>query len=579
MNMIDVPLFALDFSPANHRKTGGTNVEDLIASIKAHGLLQNLTVVQAVRGAKHQVIAGGRRLRALRALQDQGYIPADWPVPCNIVADDNAEEASLTENVSRQAMHPADEFDAFDKLAKDGASIGDIAARFGKTERYVQQRMRLAHVAPPILQEYRKGNATLEQMMALAITEDQDRQLRVWKAARSEWQRDPGELRDALTEDEPALTSSLGRFIGAEAYEKAGGVIRRDLFGGDDDSYLADPELAQRLALEKLERTAEKIRKEGWAWVDARLEFPYKLRSQFGGVPCQWKGNKKTFSDDVKQHAGAIVYLGHNGQADVERGLVKPEDRKQAAKAIKGEIVGGRKTPATRQSGDLSLAATQRLQAECGQIVAGNLTSTPAIAIALLTAQLAERAFFDAWDAWDADARTWVHIRREPTGRMPGNLVNEIRQTPAGIEFERLEKAWRDRLPKKRADVRAWILAQDAETVQQLLAYLVAREIDVVDLAAGAKHGIVELAAAAGVDLAQQWKPTAEWLATLPKQVVLAQAKDAGADATTLATLNKHPKAKLAEAAIEVFPAGWLPKPLRPAAIGKKKTKHAGKAK
>jgi ParB family chromosome partitioning protein len=571
VNIVNVPLSDLDFSAANHRKTGRTNVDDLTASIRAHGLLQNLTVVAEKGSNKHQVIAGGRRLRALRALNVQGHIPADWPVPCNVVTSDEAEEASLTENVSREAMHPADEFDAFSKLADEGISIGDIAARFGKSERYVQQRMRLAHVAPPILREYRDGNATLEQMMALAITDDQDRQLRVWRAARSKWQRNPDELRGALTENEPSLNSSIGRFVGADAYEKAGGVIRRDLFGTDDDSYFTDPDLAQRLALEKLERTAEKIRKEGWAWVEARVEFGYQAESQFGEAPSEWKGNKRIFSDEVKQYAGAVVSLGHNGQTEVTRGLIKPEDRKQATKALKGEIAGGRKTPAPRESGDLSFAARQRLQAECGKIIAGNLTATPDIAIALLTAQLADRAFYDAWDG---DMRRWVHIGREPSGRMPGNLVNEIRQTAAGIEFERLEKSWRERLPQKRDDLRAWVLAQDAAIVRQLLAFLVAREIDVVDLEADAKDGIVELSASARVNLAEQWKPTAEWLATLPKQVVIALARDAGADETALAALAKQPKAKLAETAIGMFPAGWLPKPLRAAEPSPKKKRR-----
>jgi ParB family chromosome partitioning protein len=485
---------------------------------------------------------------------------------------DEAEEASLTENVSREAMHPADEFDAFSKLADEGTSVGDIAARFGKTERYVQQRMRLAHVAPPILQEYRDGKATLEQMMALTITEDQDRQLRVWKSARGDWQRQPDELRDTLVENDIAVDSGLGKFVGTEAYEKAGGVVRRDLFGDDKDSYLTDPELVQKHALEKLERTAEKIRKEGWAWVEARVHFEFYSQQQLGKIGGTWKGNKETFSDEVKKSAGAIVSIGYNGQIDIDRGLVKPDDRKMAEKVSK-QSIGGRKAPATRKTGELSLAAVQRLQAECGKIIAGNLTSTPTIAIALLTAQLADKAFY-ANQGYEGP-RTWVNISRDFTGRMPGNLAKEIEQTSAAVEFARLEKSWRDRLPKKRSDARAWILAQDAETVQQLLAFLVAREIDVVDQSAGAKNGIVDLAAAAGVDLAQQWQPTAEWLATLPKQVVLAMAQDAGADATTLATLNKQPRAKLAEAAIKVFPAGWLPKPLRPVAAAKQKAKRA----
>jgi len=77
------------------------------------------------------------------------------------------------------------------------------------------------------------------------------------------------------------------------------------------------------------------------------------------------------------------------------------------------------------------------------------------------------------------------------------------------------------------------------------------------------------------VDLAAQWKPTVEWLATLPKATVLELARDAGADKLALAALGTQPKAKLPEAALPLFPAGWLPKPLRPAAKPAKKARRA----
>lgn len=275
MNIIQVPLSDLGVAESNVRKTGGKDVSDLVASIQAHGLLQNLTVSPGVNGVKYRVIAGGRRLRALQELAKSKTIPGDWPVPCNVVDEADAAEASLTENVSRSQMHPADEFDAFAKLANgpEKASAAEIAARFGKSERYVQQRLKLANVAPELLKQYRDGKATLEQMMALALTDDQALQARIWKAARQDYNRRPDLLRRAITEKEMSASSTLAKFIGVDAYEQAGGQVRRDFFGNDEDAYLADPELAKRLALEKLERTAEKIRKEGWKWVETRLEF------------------------------------------------------------------------------------------------------------------------------------------------------------------------------------------------------------------------------------------------------------------------------------------------------------------
>jgi ParB family transcriptional regulator, chromosome partitioning protein len=52
--IISIPLNKLVRSPRNVRKTGGETVEELAASIHAHGLLHNLTVTehQSLKGAK-----------------------------------------------------------------------------------------------------------------------------------------------------------------------------------------------------------------------------------------------------------------------------------------------------------------------------------------------------------------------------------------------------------------------------------------------------------------------------------------------------------------------------------------------
>jgi len=574
VQLINVPLSQLASSPRNVRKMVLSDISELAASIQAHGLLQNLTVID--HGEQYQVVAGGMRLRALQDLAKRNLIAPDYLVPCNVVAADDAHEASLTENVTRSAMHPADEFDAFNRLVEDGASVGEVATRFGKTERYVQQRMRMALISPTVLKDYREGNATLEQMMALAMTDDQALQLRVWKAARGQWEREPNRLRDAITDKECSVASGIGKFVGIEAYEKAGGTVRRDLFGNEEDSFLVDTELVQRLALEKLERTAERVRKEGWAWVEVRTRFDWSERSRFGEVRCTYKGSKKVYADEAKQHAGAVVCLGHNGQADVERGLVRPGDRKSAAKAAKGDIKGGHKSPADRKPGDLSFASVQRLQAEASQIAALAIAGNPAIALGLLAAELADDVFYQGYNG----PRTWVHVTREHTGRIPAAIRNQADSAPAALKLAEMEKAWRERLPKKRTELRAWILAQDFPTIQQLLAFLVARETEVIDFSAGAKESVVDLVAAAGVDLSAEWKPSSEWLGTVPKSTVLAMAQEAGADKLALAKLVKLPKAAFAESAVELFPAGWLPKPLRPAkpaipkkAHGKKKAK------
>src|SRR5690606_13127785 len=120
----------------------------------------------------------------------------------------------------------------------------EISLRFGQPPLFVKQRLKLANVAPEILADYRAGDATLEQMMALALTDDQALQLRIWKGTKG-WQRDPDRLRAQITAKETSVNSKLGKFVGLAAYESAGGSVRRDLFG--EDVYLQDAELLEQL--------------------------------------------------------------------------------------------------------------------------------------------------------------------------------------------------------------------------------------------------------------------------------------------------------------------------------------------
>jgi ParB family chromosome partitioning protein len=184
--IVSIPLNKLVASPLNVRETGGQTIEDLAASIQAHGLLHNLVV--AKKGDKHHVIAGTRRFAALRKLAKEKAIPKTFDVPCRVIDAAGSTETSLAENVIRTAMHPADQFDAFRSLVDEGMGVEEIAARFGVTATTVRQRFKLANVAPRLFELYRADEINLDQLMALAVTDDHAAQERVWDSAQ-EWQR------------------------------------------------------------------------------------------------------------------------------------------------------------------------------------------------------------------------------------------------------------------------------------------------------------------------------------------------------------------------------------------------------
>lgn len=264
-----IPARCLALSSLNVRKSAsGQGIEQLAELIAAEGVLQNLNVYeQASEGAEttHAVIAGGRRWRALNALIAKKRIEGEYPVPCMIVSYERAVQISLSENSGREPMHPADEFEAFRRLIDAGQSVEDVAARFGLTPLIVQRRLKLANVAPAFIGLYRDGDLTLEHLMALAVTDDHERQTLVWQGLAA-YERTPHGIRKALTEHEVPARAALARFVGVKAYEKAGGVVRRDLFE-EDEGVMLDRDLVRQLATEKLGKHAKRLKSEGLAWV------------------------------------------------------------------------------------------------------------------------------------------------------------------------------------------------------------------------------------------------------------------------------------------------------------------------
>src|SRR5580765_5260660 len=146
------------------------------------------------------------RLAALKLLVKRRKLSKDFEVPCLLVPDGAARTVSLTENVQREAMHPADQFEAFAALVAEGHPVEDIAADFGVSPLVVQRRLKLANVSPRLLADYRVDAVSLDQLMALAITDDHEAQEAAFYDS-PQWQRSPDALREHLTQDELSASS------------------------------------------------------------------------------------------------------------------------------------------------------------------------------------------------------------------------------------------------------------------------------------------------------------------------------------------------------------------------------------
>ncbi|WP_274057985.1 ParB/RepB/Spo0J family partition protein [Escherichia coli] len=282
---VSMPLASLIKSPLNVRTVpySAESVSELADSIKGVGLLQNL-VVHALPGDRHGVAAGGRRLAALNMLAERGIIPADWPVRVKVIPQELATAASMTENGHRRDMHPAEQIAGFRAMAQEGKTPAQIGDLLGYSPRHVQRMLKLADLAPVILDALAEDRITTEHCQALALENDTARQVQVFEAAcQSGWGGKPEvqTIRRLVTESEVAVAgNSKFRFVGADTFSPD--ELRTDLFSDDEGGYVDCVALDAAL-LEKLQAVAEHLREaEGWGWCAGRMEAVGECREDAG---------------------------------------------------------------------------------------------------------------------------------------------------------------------------------------------------------------------------------------------------------------------------------------------------------
>jgi ParB family transcriptional regulator, chromosome partitioning protein len=382
----DIPFNKLRLSQSNVRRIkADISIDELAEDIARRGLLQSLNVRPILDDDRnetgaYEVPAGGRRFRALQMLIKQKRFSKTGPVPCivrEIDTDILAEDDSLAENVQRVALHPLDQYRAFMALREKGQTEEAIAAAFFVPVTVVKQRLKLASVAPSLLETYAEDAMTLEQLMAFTITSDHAWQEQVWEAIQQSYNRDAYQIRRMLTEKTVRASDKRARFVGIEAYEAAGGTVSRDLFQNDDGGWLDDPALLDRLVTEKLKREAETIAAEGWRWIEVATELPFghshglrridgraselsdDEQSQLDAAQTEYNALSDEYQDaeelpdeidtrlgeletiiagfeerpvvfdpDEVARAGAFVSLRSDGKLAVVRGYVRPADER-----------------------------------------------------------------------------------------------------------------------------------------------------------------------------------------------------------------------------------------------------------
>lgn len=131
-------------SPYNPRTTyEEEGIKELAATLRESGLLHPLHV--RPKDGHYEIITGERRFHAAKLLgwkQIAVYVRA--------ATDAQARDMALTENLQREDMAPMDEARAYKTLVSEGADIYTLAAKYGKSDRYIYDRLKLNDLIPAI---------------------------------------------------------------------------------------------------------------------------------------------------------------------------------------------------------------------------------------------------------------------------------------------------------------------------------------------------------------------------------------------------------------------------------------------
>lgn len=580
------------------------DVRELAALIASQGLLQNLVGYLDGEG-KVAIVAGERRRNAIVLNIEEGLLPEDFLTPVLLITEAEAIAVSLAENSGRKDMHHADLSLAILALKNAEASVADIAVCFGLDELVVRRRLRLADLSPVIFNHYRNNEMSFEQVIAYTLVEDhaqQEAALAVVGTKGPAWK-----VREMLTAQKVDIrTNDIVKFVGVEAFEQAGGIVERDLFSTNGGGYIADLALLEKLALDKLQPEADKLRAQGFAWVDVKLSLTRGDLDQY--ATARWTKREATTEeaatlaalekqqeevadkleeiqeveeydqeaydaasaeldklyvehnaitdglniliDEDKPLAGALVFISY-GKLEVRKGLIKPEDKKKMAKVQRPGLTAPEEAKARAVHSEalmhnLTTHRTLALRAE--------LMDRPDIAIVLVTHRMMCRAFDTELHSWTRDSMTsisweWASLDKDAEGGKAGQAIAARRAEIAALLPEGMNGA--KLLP--------WLLEQDQNTIWKMFAYCSALSFDATKRKETDRDDwFVPVAKVLSLDMANWWEAGEDYFSRVNLARIVDVVKTVSTEVAS--RLEKMKKRDAVKAAIEAVKGSrWVP--------------------
>ena len=244
----------IDEEFGNVRNPGDT--DELVASIKAHGIINPITVVESTAvPSYYHIIAGHRRFAAAKKI-------GLTTVPVRkIRGNRNSEEfdeIAIAENVVRIDMTPYEECLAVKSIAKSKASVKQIARRMGRTVRWVTVRKKLAEAGDAVLEKVKSGKFPLAQAAKLADLPDE-----VFKdELENTYQLDDYNVKAILERHHKDLTKAPFDYANCLQCDKCS-ACQTDLFDEDQKAICLDPDCWKKMVKKEAARRVEEYRANG----------------------------------------------------------------------------------------------------------------------------------------------------------------------------------------------------------------------------------------------------------------------------------------------------------------------------
>ena len=301
-----IPVGDLMHHPDNPRQDLG-DLEELTASIKAQGILQNLTVIPDLKKAKYLVVIGNRRFEAAKAA---GLIE----LPC-VISDMDEKEAlktMMSENMQRTDLTVLDQIQGIGKMQQLGMSLPEIAEGTGLSETTVRRRATVGKLPKKALEKACDKGATLLDLLEVTKLKSKEAQEKVlesigtnnfsYSIANAVRQQNIAEWREKFLPQIQAKYPKAKKCKDQDRWNDTWEVIHTWHFGDEDPAPIPDPEdgikygiaaddISWNITLMKVDEDTKRIRaeeKDNRDWMRQLKAEAQKLNKEADELRYSW---------------------------------------------------------------------------------------------------------------------------------------------------------------------------------------------------------------------------------------------------------------------------------------------------